>query len=112
MIRRILVCALAASGIHLLLGWAWTAAAGVLAGWWGPKKGWLVGALAVGLGWGTLVLYSFFIAREPFERMTEVVGGIFAGIPGALVPVATVLMGALLGTAGGLLGTSIRRFRL
>ena len=97
--------------VHLTLGWIWTIMAGVGMGLWVGKRGWLLGGLAVGLSWGGLIAYSVWVDPAAAQRMFDVVGGIFGGLPGLAVPVATLLIGVLLGISGGLVGTSLRSLR-
>ena len=94
--------------LHVLLGWAWTLGAGVVAGVWAGRRGWFVGGMGVGLSWLVLVVYNFIIAAGPVGRMTETLGGILGNLPGFAVVGITLVIGVLLGTLGGGLGTQIR----
>lgn len=112
MTLRVLLVALASLLVHLVLGWAWTLGAGVLAGVWSVRRGWLVGATGVGLGWAAWVGYSAVVAPTSVGALLDILSGLFGNIPGALVVVCTVLIGALLGGLGGVIGThSVRLFR-
>ena len=105
---KLLATSILALILHLLLGWAWTILAGLVAGLWKGPGGWWVGGMGVGLTWLGLILYNFSVAAEPVGRMTEVLGGILGNLPGMAVVGATLLIGILLGTVGGGLGTQIR----
>ena len=105
---KILAIAVFALVLHILLGWAWTFLAGVVAGVWVGRRGWLVGGVGVGLGWLVLVMYNIIVASGPVGRMTETLGGILGNLPGFVVLGITVLIGVLLGTVGGGLGTQVR----
>ena len=93
--------------LHVVLGWKWTLLAGVAGGAWAGRRGWLVGALGVGLDFLVLVIYSFFAAPAETGTMVETVGGLFGGI-GPFLVVPTVLIGVLIGAVGGALGTAVR----
>ena len=105
---KLLVTIILAFILHLLLGWAWTILAGLVVGLWKGSGGWWVGGLGVGLSWLGLILYNFSVAAEPVGRMTAVLGGILGNLPGLVVIAATLLIGLLLGTVGGGLGTQTR----
>ena len=81
--------------------------AGVVAGVWVGRRGWLVGGMGVGLSWLVLILYNYTVAPEPVLRMTETLGGILGNLPGFAIVGVTLLIGVLLGTVGGGLGTQI-----
>ncbi len=104
---RLLVGTVTALAFHLMFGWAWSVAGGIVAGILGRRRGWLVGGIAVGLAWGLFLAHAFIVASAPTQRLLNIIGGLFGGIPSILVPVITVLPGVLLGIAGGALGSSI-----
>jgi hypothetical protein len=104
---KLLVIILLALVIHLLLGWAWTILAGIVAGVWALRRGWLLGGAGVGLSWLVLIGYNFVVAPGPVGRMTDTMGGILGHLPGIAVVGLTLLMGVLLGTVGGGLGTQV-----
>jgi hypothetical protein len=108
---RILVTAVVSLLLHLVLGWAWTLGAGLVGGALVDRRGWLVGAAGVALGWGALVAYSALVAPESVGALLDILGGLFGNIPRALVVVCTVFAGALLGGLGGILGTAARQVR-
>lgn len=105
---RILVIFTLSLVLHVTLGWAWTLAAGIVGGFWAGRRGWLVGLLGVGLGWGALVGYNAVVAAEPVRRMLTTMGGIIGNMPGFVVVVATLLIGAVLGALGGVIGSQLR----
>ncbi len=108
MTLRLLLGTLTALAFHLMFGWTWSIAGGIIAGILGSKKGWLAGGIAVGLSWGLSVAHAFIVASAPTQRLLNLIGGLFGGIPSVLIPVITVLIGVLLGIAGGALGSSAR----
>ena len=103
---RLLLGTVTALAFHLMFGWAWSVAGGIVAGVLGRKRGWLAGGIAVGLSWGVFLVHAFIVASAPTQRLLDIIGGLFGGIPSILVPVITVLPGVLLGIAGGALGSS------
>lgn len=107
MTLRLLLGTVTALAFHLMFGWAWSVAGGVVAGVLGRKRGWLAGGVAVGLSWVLFVVHAFIVASAPTLRLLDIIGGLFGGIPSILIPVITVLPGVLLGIAGGALGSSI-----
>lgn len=107
MTLRLLLGTVTALAFHLMFGWAWSVAGGVVAGVLGRKRGWLAGGIAVGLSWVLFVAHAFIVASAPTLRLLHIIGGLFGGIPSMLVPVITVLPGLLLGIAGGALGSSV-----
>lgn len=107
---KLLATVILALVLHLLLGWAWTILAGVIGGLWKGRGGWWVGGLGVGLSWLWLILFNFGVAAEPVRRMTDMLGGILGDLPGMAVIGATLLIGILLGTVGGGLGTQVGLF--
>lgn len=98
------VCALL---LHQLVGWGWTLLAGIMVGVWRGRQGWLLGAAGVGSSWLLLILFNVITAPEPVMRMAETVGGILGNMPGIAVHAATVVVGVMIGTVGGGLGTQV-----
>ena len=109
MLPKVLCGGAAALVIHLVIGWAWTLAAGVGAGFWQGRCGWLAGAGSVGLSFSLLIAYNFVAAPVPVGRMGAVMGGIMGGLPPAAVFVLTGLIGLLIGAVGGGLGAAARQ---
>lgn len=108
---KILATALLSLVLHLALGWAWTLGAGLVAGFWAGPRGWLIGAAGVGLGWAALIGYNFVRAPAAVGQMAETMGGLLGNLPAAALVAVTLLLGALLGMAGGGLGTQLRALR-
>lgn len=93
---------------HSTLGWIAVLPAAALGGFVVEKRGALTGLLGVATAWIGLVAFSYAVAPGPTVEMTRVVGGLAGGLPPALIPVATILAGCLLGAAGGWFGASAR----
>lgn len=106
---KIAAVVLLALAFHLMLGWAWSPVAGLAAGFWIGRRGWIAGMAAVGLSWLLLVTYSFAAAPRATAAMADVFGGILGNLPGAAIVGMTLLIGALLGALGGLAGSSLAR---
>lgn len=104
---RILIGCIVAVTLHLLLGWPWSVGGGIATAMYNPRRAWIAGGIAVGLGWTLFVAHALLTAPEPAARLLAIMGGLFGNIPGVLIPVITVFVGGLLGIAGGILGTSI-----
>ncbi|MXX96303.1 MAG: hypothetical protein F4065_01280 [Rhodothermaceae bacterium] len=104
---RILIGLGTAIILHLILGWAWSIGGGIAAGMYCRRRAWLAGGIAVGLGWALFVAHTFIVAPEPTIRLLAIMGAMFGGLPGALIPVVTVFVGGLLGVVGGALGASM-----
>ncbi len=80
-----------------------------MAGWLEPRGGWWRGALAVGTAWLILIGYNLVVAPGPVREMHRVVAAVAGNLPGWTIPVLSVFVGLLVGVAGGLVGTSLRR---
>jgi hypothetical protein len=94
--------------LHLSLGWAWSLGGGVVGGALVGRYGPVVGAAGVALEWAGGVVYTLVVARAPTRLLLDVLGGLLGNIPDALVVAVTILTGALLGLAGGLIGAQGR----
>ncbi len=97
---------------HVLLGWAWSIAGGIAVGLFRAERAWIVGGIATGLSWAAFVIHAFVVAPEPTQRLMEIIGALFGGISGILVPFVTIMVGILIGASGGALGASIRPFAI
>ncbi len=102
---RVLVGFAVAIVLHLLLGWVWSIGGGVAVGFYTPRRAWLVGGISVAMGWALFVVHAFIVAPEPTSRLMVILGAMFGEIPAVFIPAITVLIGGLLGIAGGVLGT-------
>jgi hypothetical protein len=97
-------------GLHLLLGWQWTIAAGLIAGLLARRFGALLGAIAVGLAWALLILYNYIVAPSETGRMIDIMGSLFGNLSPPLLVGSTVLLGTVIGLLGGSIGAIIRGF--
>ncbi|MDZ4700032.1 MAG: hypothetical protein SH809_10035 [Rhodothermales bacterium] len=95
--------------LHLVLGWPFSVAGGVVAGYLAVERGWLWGGLAVGLPWALLVAYNFIVASAPVSRMIDAMAEIMGNMPEAMFVVLTILIGCALGVCGGLVGAQTAR---
>ncbi|MEM1093500.1 MAG: hypothetical protein AAGJ10_02770 [Bacteroidota bacterium] len=97
--------------LHLTLGWAWTIAGAVLAGYLAHRGGWWVGLLTLLLGWGGLLLAFTLLDRASVTGTMDVMGGILGGVPGVLVVIAPLLIACVLGALGGAAGSALSMLR-
>jgi len=97
--------------LHLALGWAWTIAAAVLAGYLAHRGGWWVGLLTLLLGWGGVLLAFTLLDRASVTGTMDVMGGILGGVPGVLVVIAPLLIASVLGALGGGTGSALSMLR-
>ena len=106
---KLLVVALCALVLHVVLGWAWTIAAGLAAGLWIGRGGWHLGAASVGIDWLVLVLYNYLVAPRAVHLMSENLGSLLGNLPFFVIVALTPMIGALLGLLGGAAGTQLAR---
>ncbi len=100
------ICLAAALVLHLIIGWEWTLAAGILFGLMVQRVAWLGGAAIGLLSWGVLLLYSYVVAPEPMGRMTDTVGSLLGGMPAWIAPLLILLLGMLLSMLGAMTGSA------
>lgn len=105
---RVLCLVVLAALLHLTLGWEWTAAAGLAAGYVLPR-GWLAGAVVVSLDYLVFTIFSFARDAAAVHRMTETMGGFLGNMPSSVVVALTLLIGTLIGASSGAAGTQMRR---
>lgn len=105
----IIISCILALALHVVLGWPWSIIGGVAAGWLAPAGGWWRGGVAVGTAWLLLIGYNLLVAAGPVREMHRVAASIAGDLPGWTIPVLSVLVGLLIGSAGGLVGSSLRR---
>ena len=101
---KLLATAVLSLLLHLMLGWAWTAGAGIAGGAWAGRRGWLVGLAGVALGWGALIAWNLGVAPGPVGTMAA----IFGNLPGGAIVALPLVIGALLGALGGFVGSQLR----
>ena len=95
--------------LHWLLGWPWTILAGVLCGFLVVRRYGLWSSLSVAAGWAIFVIFDYVAAPEATANMLDVTGQILGNLPGFMVVVLTIAIGALLGLLGGLVGRPLAR---
>ena len=93
---------------HLFLGWAWSVAGAILAGFMVGKGGWWSGVVVMLVSWGAMLAWNLAVAPAESLNMMETLGGLLGGMPPFVTPLLTMAVAALLGVAGGWLGSSLR----
>ena len=91
---------------HLALGWQYSAIGAIVAGFLAPEKGIRVGALSLGFGWGLLIIFNFVVATPETVEMTRIMAALLGGLPSFVIVLLTLLIGLLLGTIGGWVGSA------
>lgn len=98
------LAALSALALHILLGWQWSIVGGVAAGYGARRFAWAAGMIAVALSWMLLVVYNFAVAPAEMARFVKITSALFGNMPGPMLVLTTILIGALLGLLGGMIG--------
>jgi hypothetical protein len=109
---KVVIGALLSIAFHLLLGWEWTALAGIAVGMASIRRGWLAGALSLVLGWGAILAYSFIVAPGPTSELTRIFGGLMGNLPAAATVALTLLIPTVIGALSGWLGALLWKARL
>ena len=104
---RVLLCTLVSVGLHFFMGWPFTVAAGILAGFMIQPRGWLWGGIAVGLGWLGLAGYNFYAAPDATREFLGVMGTLMGNQSPIVVVALTAVIGVVLGEVGGMFGRSL-----
>lgn len=100
----LLLAALCALALHILLGWQWSLIGGIVAGYGVRRFAWAAGMIVVALSWILLVVYNFAVAPAEMARFVKITSGLFGNMPGPILVLTTILIGALLGVLGGIIG--------
>lgn len=93
---------------HLFLGWVWSVTGAILAGFLVSRRGWWAGTAVMLVSWGGMVAWNLAVAPAESLNMMETLGGLLGGMPPFVAPLLTVAIAALLGMAGGWLGSSLK----
>jgi len=101
-----------ALAVHILLGWQWSLVGGVVAGYGVRRFAWAAGMIAVALSWTLLIVYNFAVAPAEMARFVNIASGLFGNMPGPMLVLTTILIGALLGVLGGMIGGLARNLTL
>ncbi len=102
----ILAVAGCATVLHLLLGWAATGLAAIVAVW-APRRV-LVGAVGVGLGWLLWVAYSLLFYEAATVELLQFLSAATGDLPPAVLAFIPGLVGALWGTGATLIFSAAR----
>ncbi len=92
---------------HFWFGWIWSVLGPVFGGWRKGSGGLAVGGIGLGIAWAAIVLIDYLIAPSQVVEMARVVGSLLGDLPGPVTFVITILMGGILGMAGGTVGSSL-----
>ncbi len=68
------------------------------------------GGAAVALAWLAALIWNYSVAATEVGNLASTMGA-FVGIPDWLFPVATIILGLVLGFASGAVGSSIAALR-
>jgi hypothetical protein len=104
----VLFAGLASSGLHALVGWELALIVPVCCTFFVTERAWLQGLVITVFAWCVLMLANYVLAPEPMVRLLPTLAG-FINAPAALLPVASMLLAALVGTLAGVLGASLRQ---
>lgn len=94
--------------LHVWLGWIWSIAGSLFAGFMVKKANGLAGAVVLLVSWALLIGWNLAVAPSESVNMMETMGDLLGGMPGFVIPVATLLMAALLGFFSGRLGGALK----
>lgn len=109
MLKNVLITAIVGAGLHVGVGWEWTLVAAIAGGMLSVQRGWLTGALALGLSWGAVLLGSYLLAPDASAVLLGILDALIGGnTNGAIAVACTLLFGGLLGLCGGVIGSQIR----
>lgn len=90
--------------------WYLSGIGGLVVGFWVIRRGWLAGAAAVSIAWLVALIWNYSVALTEVRNLSATMGD-FVGIPGWLFPLATIILGFVLGTATGAVGSSVAALR-
>ena len=99
---------LVAIAAHVLFGWVWSASGALLAGFLSTRRSAWTGAVALVLSWGILLAWNLAVATAESFNMMETMGDLLGGMPGIVIPLATLLVAGLIGLLAGALGGALR----
>jgi hypothetical protein len=94
--------------LHILFGWMWGVAGSLVSGFISDKRPGTNGALTLMGAWGVLIGWNMAIAPAENMNMMDTMANLLGGMPGFVIPVATLLVADLLGLVAGSLGASIK----
>jgi len=100
-----LIVALAA---HVFLGWMWSVLGALVAGFLVEKRGAVAGTVSLTLAWGLLIAWNLAVASAENFNMMETMGNLLGGMPGVVIPLATLMIAAVLGLLSGALGAALK----
>ncbi len=82
----------------------------IFGGWRTGRRGWVIGGVGLAVAWAAIVLGDYFMAPSQVTEMARVVGSLLGDLPGPFTFIITILIGGLLGVAGGAVGSSLVAF--
>ena len=90
--------------------WYLSGIGGMVTGFWVIRRGWLAGAAAVSVAWLAALIWNYSVAATEVGNLSAAMGE-FVGIPGWLFPIATIILGLVLGLTTGAVGSSVAALR-
>lgn len=97
-----------ALALHVMLGWMWSVAGSLVAGFMVSKRSAWSGALTLIVSWALLIGWNMAVAPAENLNMMETMAELLGGMPGFVIPFATLLIAAVLGLAAGALGGALK----
>jgi len=104
----VLLASLASAGLHALVGWELALMVPVCCAFFVTERAWLHSLVMTVLAWLVLLGANYVLAPEPMLRLMPTLAG-FINAPAALLPVASMLLAAFVGTLAGVVGANVRR---
>lgn len=100
---------LIALATHVFAGWMWSVSGAMVAGFMVSRRPAWTGLLAMIASWGLLIAWNMAIAPTESFNMMETMGKLLGGMPGIVIPLATLVVAGLLGLLAGSLGGALKK---
>lgn len=94
---------------HVYLGWMWSVSGAFMAGILVSRFAGWTGMVTLVMSWGMLIAWNLAIATEESFNMMETMGELLGGMPGVVIPLATLLIAGLLGFLAGAVGGALKK---